>query len=74
MAKKTAPHEYVRMSRERLGWTQGEMARALGQSSYRTVARWEHGERETPTMAVMLLRIWQHPDGARFIPKIRGGK
>lgn len=48
-------------ARKRLGLSQSELAEALG-VDYRTVGRWERGEREIPTLlaqqaAVMILRL-----------------
>lgn len=39
----------IRSWRERMGWTQGEAARALGLSDRVTVARWETGTRTPPS-------------------------
>jgi transcriptional regulator with XRE-family HTH domain len=49
----------LRAARQRLGWSQAELARALSTKTQhvhpRTVRRWENGEREAPPFLALAL-------------------
>ena len=52
----------LRAARAKLDLTQGQLAKALGVSGYRTVCKWENGERGIPGPVVRLVRIWSDPE------------
>ena len=52
----------LRQARARLAMTQGQLAKALGLATYRTVCKWENGERSIPNPVLLLARIWTDPE------------
>ena len=55
----------LRKSRDRLGLSAEEFARAVGASSGRTVRRWESGERSIPGPVKMLVFLAERLPTAR---------
>ena len=58
----STPADYLKLARRLLGFTQGQLAKALGMATYRTVCKWENGERSIPNPVLLLARIWTDPD------------
>lgn len=57
--------EEIKALRDRLGWTQEQMARELG-VSWTTVNRWENGRVKPSRLAVLALERLEHrPKGKR---------
>lgn len=71
----STPADYLKLARRMLGFTQGQLAKALGMATYRTVCKWENGERSIPNPVLLLARIWTDPDcPEKFKPNPRKGK